>query len=365
MSDLNSSVFISFPERGTLFQNLFVNAISLISATFATAIYNLVPGITFMLGIFFGFEQLNIGRAAGQVKLLGTIVGIGGSMLLTFFKGAEIHIWTSHINLLHQNQNGHGGTQNVDTRTKTIGVLCGIGSCISFSFWLIIQAKIAKEYPRQYTSTALMTLMAAIQCTVFALWVEKDWSQWKLGWSLRLLTATYSGIMSSGVVYVATAWCVRVRGPMFASVFNPLTLIIVAIGSSLVLNEKIYLGSVIGGVLIVCGLYMVLWGKSKETKKRKDLVSENTQEVEATDVVSIHHGNCDTSNNSCTNSKSNNNVVSKFHDESSKSEHQPNGIDNEGAQDVMASGEISREDTEGSGLSAPFGIEQNLHKPAA
>ncbi|KAI4299038.1 hypothetical protein L6164_032533 [Bauhinia variegata] len=33
------------------------------------------------------------------------------------------------------------------------------------------------------------------------------------------------------------------------------------------LNEQLYLGSVLGAVLIVIGLYMVLWGKSKETQK--------------------------------------------------------------------------------------------------
>jgi len=44
--------------------------------------------------------------------------------------------------------------------------------------------------------------------------------------------------------------------------------------------------SAIGAVLIVCGLYMVLWGKSKEMKKIAQLVpSKNTQEAEAIQVV--------------------------------------------------------------------------------
>lgn len=36
-----------------------------------------------------------------------------------------------------------------------------------------------------------MTLMAAIQATSFALYVKKDWSQWKLGSSIRILTVAY------------------------------------------------------------------------------------------------------------------------------------------------------------------------------
>jgi len=41
--------------------------------------------------------------------------------------------------------------------------------------------------------------------------------------------------------------------------------------------------SVIGAVLIVCGLYMVLWGKSKEIKTS----SEETENVEASAGVEI------------------------------------------------------------------------------
>ncbi|XP_058747099.1 WAT1-related protein At1g68170-like isoform X2 [Vicia villosa] len=61
------------------------------------------------------------------------------------------------------------------------------------------------------------------------------------------------------------AWCVRKKGPVYASAFSPLNLLIVAIAASLLLDETLYVGSVIGGVLIVGGLYMVLWAKSKET----------------------------------------------------------------------------------------------------
>lgn len=87
--------------------------------------------------------------------------------------------------------------------------------------------------------------------------------------------------------------------------------------------------SVIGGVLIVGGLYMVLWGKSKETIKETNLgSSNNTQDFEATEVVVVstatdHDDNSDYGNNSRTNSKSNI-VVTKDCDESTKSGPQPN-----------------------------------------
>ncbi|KAL5054608.1 hypothetical protein RYX36_035290, partial [Vicia faba] len=251
---------------GSLFQNLFFTALALVSATFASAVFNLVPLITFILAILCRLEMLNMGSIAGKVKILGTITGVIGSMILIFFKGAEINIWKVHVNLLHGNQNNSNtGTTNSDSIKKVVGVLCALGSCFSFSLWLIIHAKMTKEYPSYYSSTTLMNLMGAIQATIFALCVEKDWSQWKLGWSFRLLTVAYLGIVTSGLVFILTAWCVRKKGPVYASAFNPLNLLIVAIVASLLLDETLYLGSVIGGVLIVGGLYMVLWGKSKET----------------------------------------------------------------------------------------------------
>ncbi|KAG2409902.1 WAT1-related protein [Vigna angularis] len=270
-------------ERGSLAQNLYFIGLAWVSATFATSLYNLVPVVTFIFSVLFGLEKLSLRTASGRVKVLGPIIGIVGSMLLTFYRGEEIKMWRFHTSLLHKNQKGHLGSSHVDSGRRWVGVLCGLGSVLSFSSWLIIQTRMSKEYPSHLSSTALMTFMGAIQATVFALCVEKDWSQWRLGWSIRLLTAAFSGIVLSGVVVIVTSWCVGVKGPLYASVFNPLSLVIVAIFAPLLLEENLYLGSVIGAVLIVSGLYMVLWGKSKEIKTS----SEKTKHVEASSGVKI------------------------------------------------------------------------------
>ncbi|GAU39382.1 hypothetical protein TSUD_370410 [Trifolium subterraneum] len=81
------------------------------------------------------------------------------------------------------------------------------------------------------------------------------------------------GIVGSGIVIVVIAWCIKMRGPIFASTFNPLQLLLVAISAYLLLDEKLYLGSVFGAVLIVCGIYAVLWSKSREMKKKIKLLS--------------------------------------------------------------------------------------------
>uniref|UniRef100_A0A0A0LID6 WAT1-related protein n=1 Tax=Cucumis sativus TaxID=3659 RepID=A0A0A0LID6_CUCSA len=94
------------------------------------------------------------------------------------------------------------------------------------------------------------------------------------------------GIVGSGAMVTVMAWCVRMRGPLYVSVFSPLMLLIVAIAGSLFLDEKLHLGSVVGAMLIVCGLYMVLWGKSKEMNKCLQLTpSESIGQLELKDIA--------------------------------------------------------------------------------
>ncbi|MED6119547.1 hypothetical protein PIB30_012738 [Stylosanthes scabra] len=274
-----------FSERGSLFQNLFYGALALTSATYVSAIYNLISGITFVLAIAFGFEKLKLGEAAGKAKVFGTLIGIGGAMVMTFVKGLQINM-PLHVNLLKNNNPSSQHHHSNDL----LGVVCALVSCFSYAFWIIIQAKMTMEYPSQNSSTALMLISAAIQATVYAFCSERDLSQWKLGWNIRLLASVFSGIVGSGVVYLILSWSIKMRGPLFASIFNPLMLVLVAVVASFMLDEQLYLGSVIGSAIIVCGLYAVLWGKNKEMKKVAQL--QQQQEDQATPGV-INHDKCD------------------------------------------------------------------------
>ncbi|KAL6127892.1 hypothetical protein ACLB2K_071253 [Fragaria x ananassa] len=247
-----------------LSQNLYTVGLALTSPTFLAAISNLSPAITFLVALCFRQEKLIMGFS-GIVKIAGTVVGIGGAMLFTFYRGPIFTVWPTHIDLLRQYNNSSSfSSSSSHMNNPALGFLAGFGSILCFSLWLIVQGKMSKRYPFPYSSTALMCIMGCIQNVIFALCVEREWNQWKMGWDIRLWTAAYSGIVVSGVSMVLMSWCVQKRGPLFVSSFNPLTLLMVALASSLLLGEKFSLGSILGGVLIVCGLYMLLWGKSKE-----------------------------------------------------------------------------------------------------
>jgi hypothetical protein len=50
------------------------------------------------------------------------------------------------------------------------------------------------------------------------------------------------GIVSSGISIIIVAWCIKMRGPLFASVFYPLQLLLIAVSAYFMLDEKLYLG---------------------------------------------------------------------------------------------------------------------------
>ncbi|KAI9119527.1 hypothetical protein K1719_009403 [Acacia pycnantha] len=81
-----------------------------------------------------------------------------------------------------------------------------------------------------------------------------------LGTSLSL----GGGIVMSGMIFFIQLWCNEKKGPVFVTMFNPLATILVALLAYFVFGEKLYLGSIIGAVTIIVGLYLLLWGKGSD-----------------------------------------------------------------------------------------------------
>jgi drug/metabolite transporter (DMT)-like permease len=79
-----------------------------------------------------------------------------------------------------------------------------------------------------------------------------------------LFWTTTQGFVVTGVSFYLQAWCIEKRGPVFLAMSNPLGLLLTIFCSSFFLGDVVHLGSLLGGGLLVGGLYSVLWGKSKD-----------------------------------------------------------------------------------------------------
>ncbi|KAG2265620.1 hypothetical protein Bca52824_072699 [Brassica carinata] len=132
-----SSRLASLLFGDSLGQNLYFESMAVTSATFMSAVANLVPAITFIVGIFVGLERLEFGTAVGKAKVFGTIMGIGGAMLFTFYKGFPIQPLKSDINLLPGTSTGHVALLASDHRV--LGACLALASCFSYAIWIILQ----------------------------------------------------------------------------------------------------------------------------------------------------------------------------------------------------------------------------------
>ncbi|KAI9187065.1 hypothetical protein LWI28_024000 [Acer negundo] len=244
-----------FFERGALYHNLYLAGLKLTSATFAATLYNLNPVFTYVVALFFRLETFTVKTLPGIAKVAGTATCIGGAMLFTFYKGFEINIWHSKIDLLHHNDHDHNipdhqkaNSSGMSGYHEVAGLGISLTACLCYALWIILLTKVSVHYPCFYSSTFWMSFAGSIQAFIYAICFDREWKRWKLGWDIRLLSVFYLGVLSSGVTVSVMAWCISKRGPLFVSIFNPLALLVTAVASSLVLQEKLHLGRILAEI---------------------------------------------------------------------------------------------------------------------
>ncbi|KAL5227787.1 hypothetical protein ABZP36_016052 [Zizania latifolia] len=239
--------------------------------TVACALSNTLPALTFAMAAALRMESVRLGSPAGQAKVVGTVVCVGGSMIMPFYKGPLLRLWASPIHWRLAEHTTSGAAAPAAGYAAVVGDVLIILSCAAWAVWFIIQTKMSERFSAPYTSTTIMCLMASVQCTGVSAAMDRSVAVWKLGFDIRLYSVLYIGVVGSGIAFALMSWCIQVRGPLFVSMFSPLMLVVVAVVGWAILEEKIHVGSAIGSVLIVAGLYMVLWGKAKEMDSPADL----------------------------------------------------------------------------------------------
>ncbi|KAF9592011.1 hypothetical protein IFM89_011594 [Coptis chinensis] len=169
-------------------------------------------------------------------------------------------------------------------RSFTPGSALVLASNAAWSAWFILQALICKDYPANLSLNTLICFFASLQSTVLGFILDRQATSWKLGWNVQLFTIVYCGLVNSALVYFLQTWCLNEKGQVFAAMFSPLLLIIIAIFSAIAFAERLHVGSFIGSVIIIFGLYCVLWGKSEDGSVEKEPESKesslNTQKLE-------------------------------------------------------------------------------------
>ncbi|CAL1363060.1 unnamed protein product [Linum trigynum] len=256
--------------------NLYYYAISYTTATFAAAATNAIPATTFIVAVVMRMERLSIRKVHGMAKVIGSAVGVSGALVFALVKGPAL------VNDVHTSTSKHGPLKNCCSKGDWIkGSLVMILANTIWSLWVIIQGRMVKQYPAKVRFTALQCVFGCVMAAVVAVVAERDASAWKLGWNIHLYAVAYCGVVVTGLTYWLQLWAIQRKGPVFAAMFTPLALIVAAIFSAIVWKEVLYLGSLGGAVLLVGGLYLVLWGKNKEERQQTKFDGKISNQDEA------------------------------------------------------------------------------------
>ncbi|XP_042054196.1 WAT1-related protein At2g37460-like isoform X1 [Salvia splendens] len=253
-------------------QNLYFLGMKYTTATFAAAMANVLPAITFVMAWCFRLEKVELMSVRSQAKILGTLATIAGAMIMTLVSGPNLDLpWTrsGHTHDLHRVQ------PQISIQHTIKGALLITIGCFSWAGFMILQAVTLRTYPAELSLTAWICLLGTAEGAAVALVAEKgNAAAWAIKWDTSFLAAVYSGIFCSGIAYYVQGVVMKERGPVFVTAFSPLGMIIVAVLSSIIFSEKMYLGRVVGAGVIVMGLYFVVWGKQKDYKSSSMEVEE-------------------------------------------------------------------------------------------
>ncbi|KAL5557613.1 hypothetical protein UlMin_039849 [Ulmus minor] len=269
---LTFSFLIQFFIHGflgiTATQGLYLLGMQNTSPTFATAMDNAIPAITFLMAVIFRLEKVELKRKDGVAKVLGTLASVAGALVLTLYRGPAIYTPKTPLN------QSHLLPSLADTKEQnwTFGCICLITRCLCWSSWLVLQAPLLKKYPARLSVTSFTCFFSILQFFTIAAFVERDSHAWLVHSGSELFIVFYSGLVASGMAFAIQIWVIDRSGPVFFSLYLPLQILLVAMLASIFLGEEFYLGGIVGAVLIVLGLYVVVWGKNEESKFGKEKI---------------------------------------------------------------------------------------------
>ncbi|KAF5755103.1 putative EamA domain-containing protein [Helianthus annuus] len=258
--------------RICLFEILAYIGVSYSSPTMASAIGNLAPGFTFLIAVFFRMEKIDIKSSSTIAKLLGTILEISGAMVFIFYDGPLILRMTSNLN-------SHNRLLLSQETKWVFGGLIITAGAIFGCIWAVLQTKASREYMDQQTIVFFYCLFGTIQCIAVSPFLEQNQNAWVLHPGIRV-TAVVLGAVCSTVVHInVVIWCLRKKGPVFVVMFSPLSIVIAMIMGVTFLGDSLHLGSVIGAMVIIGGVYTVIWGQAKDKNKVPVVVVDDDLDV--------------------------------------------------------------------------------------
>lgn len=252
----------------TMKEGFYLLGLEKTSPTFAAAMQNSVPALTFLMAALLRYESVHFNRIDGVAKVLGVLASVGGASIITLYKGPAIY--TPHL-ALHKEQY-LSILEDASGKNWNLGGIYLFGHCLCWSGWIVMQAFVLKRYSAPLTVSAFTCFFGVVQFLTIAAFFVKDSKAWQFNSSGEIYSILFSGLVTSGLASAIQIWTIGKGGPVLASIYLPLQTLLVALMASIIFGEEFFLGGIIGAFLIISGLYLVVWGRSQETKLAKEVI---------------------------------------------------------------------------------------------
>ncbi|GAB4857988.1 hypothetical protein Ancab_015892 [Ancistrocladus abbreviatus] len=230
-------------------------------------------------------ETVNLFRIEGQMKVAGTLTCVSGAILMAIFRGPAILGCKESGLTLHDELSALGQPEapepvewftarlvDFGLEERHLSVLCLLGNCLCLATYLALQAPILKKYPATLSVTAFSYFFGTLPMLMVALFVADNSTDWTLTPS-EWVAVFYGGVVASALVYGLLTWSNKILGPALVSLYYPLQPLGSALLSFVFLGNTIFLGSVLGGFLIITGLYLVSWASYREKQAVVEVIT--------------------------------------------------------------------------------------------
>ncbi|KAK9751008.1 hypothetical protein RND81_02G235500 [Saponaria officinalis] len=235
------------------------------SPTLASAMNNLSPAITFLMGILFRMENLSLRAHSSLLKLIGTIVSISGAFIVTFYQGLPIILFSVSMPTAHELI---ALLRWSDEPNWVLGGLFLFASSVFLSLSFIIKTWVVRDFHSEILITLISFFFETIVAGLVTLVAETDTSVWTPTVRIIWISLLF-GALQVGIVNTVQTWACGKKGPLFVAMFKPLQMVFAVIAGVSFLKDVLHIGSVIGGTIIGIGFYTVMKGKAEEEKVKR------------------------------------------------------------------------------------------------